>query len=101
MALGRRWYEIKGLVLIWESFRPKGFSSGTGRKIHNVWEEVNSSFRGSLGKHCGDGFKVRDYSQVWMAEGQTLDQGTCAEENENGSFIQYSFFHRNSINIID
>ena len=32
-------YEIKGLVLIWESFRPQGFSSGTGRKRHDVgWQ---------------------------------------------------------------
>lgn len=34
--MGRRWDEIKGLVLIWESFRPKGFSSGPGRKRHDV-----------------------------------------------------------------
>lgn len=31
----------------------------------------------------------------------SLDQGTRAEENENGPFTHYSSLHGNSINIID
>lgn len=44
--MGREWHEIKGLVLIWESFRTERVSSGTGgRAVMLVGREegVNSS----------------------------------------------------------
>lgn len=59
--MGRRWDEIKGLVLIWESFRPKGFSSGPGRKRHDVVCADGSRSAPASEKHCWGGFKVRDH----------------------------------------
>lgn len=37
--MGWEWYEIKDLVLIWDCFRTKRVSSGTGRKSCDVgWQ---------------------------------------------------------------
>lgn len=45
--MGRGCHEIKGLVLVWESFHTERVSSGTGGRavvLVGRWEGVNSSF---------------------------------------------------------